>query len=87
MGEGVKYLEPSHVLDNQSTGKSTRHSQGREDVVDKMEERLRPGVAAVPRRWVEGGVWLTRWGQEPEVGCIRRQILGGQCAYIDLYRS
>jgi hypothetical protein len=83
-GGGMKYLEPSHVLDQQPTGESIRHSQGREDVVDEMEERLCPGIATVPRRRVEDGIWLTGWGQEPEVGCIRCQILSGQCAYINL---
>jgi len=86
-GGRVKYLEPSHVLDNQPTGKRVRHSQGREDVVDEVEKRLSPGVPIVPRRWVEGGIWLTRWGQEPEVGYMRRQIFSGQCAYIDLWCS
>lgn len=37
-GGGIKYLESSHVLDQQPTGKSVCHGQGREDVVDEMEE-------------------------------------------------
>lgn len=80
----MKYLEPSHVLYQQSAGKSIRPSQGREDIVDEVQERLSPGVSTVPRPRVENGVWLTRWGQEPEVGRIRRKVLGSQRGYIDL---
>ena len=61
----MKYLEPCHVLYQQPTGKSVRHSQGRESVVDEMQERLGSGVVAIPRCRVEDGIWLTRWGQEP----------------------
>lgn len=70
-GEGINYLEPSHILDQQSTGKSIGYGQGREDVVDEMEKRLSPGVAAVPGHRVEDCVGLAGWGQEPEIGCIR----------------
>jgi len=64
-GGRVEYLEPSHVLYQQPTGKSVRHSQGRENVVDEVQERLGPGVVAIPRRRVEDGIRLTRWGEEP----------------------
>jgi len=84
---GMKYLEPSHVLDQEPTRKNIRYSQGREDFVDEMKERLGPGVTTVPRHRVKDGIWLTGWGQEPEVGRIRCQILSGQRADINLYRS
>jgi len=80
----MKYLEPGHVLYQQPIGKSVRHGQRREDVVDEVQKRLGPGVVTVPRCRVEDGIRLTRWGQEPEVGCMRCEILGGQAGYINL---
>ena len=59
---GVNYLEPSHVLDQEPTGKSIIHGQGREDVVDEMEERFSPGVATVPGHRVEDCVGLAGGG-------------------------
>ena len=80
-----KYLESSHVLDQQPTGKSVRYSQGREDIVDEMEERFSPGVATIPRHRVEDCIRLAGRGKEPEISRIRCQILSGQSAYINLY--
>ena len=61
----MKYLEPGHVLYQESTGQSVRHGQGRENVVDEVQERLGSGVVAIPGRRVEDGIWLARRGQEP----------------------
>lgn len=36
--EGMKYLEPSHVLDKQSTRKSIGHGQGWENIIDETKE-------------------------------------------------
>jgi hypothetical protein len=58
---GIKYLEPSHVLDQQPTGKSISHGQGREDIVDEVEERFSPGIAIVLRHRVEDCIWLAGW--------------------------
>ena len=58
----MKYLEPSHVFDKQPARKSIGHDQGWEDIVDETEERLSPGVSAVPGSRVEDCIWLTGWG-------------------------
>lgn len=81
---GRKHLEPCYVFDQQPTRESVRHGQGWEDVIDEVEERLCPRVAAVSRDWVEGGIRLARWGHEPEVGSITCKILCGNSTYIDL---
>lgn len=83
-GGGTEYLETRHVLNQQPTGKSIGHSQRRENVIDEVEERLCPGVSAVPRDRVEDSIWLTRRRHKPEVGRICFQTLRGDGRYINL---
>ena len=61
-GGGIKYLESSNVLDQQPTRKSIGNCQGREDVVNEMEERFSSGVTTVPGHRVKDCIWLAGWG-------------------------
>lgn len=77
--EGM-YLKPSYVFDQQPFWQSVKPSQGRKDVVDKVEKRFCTGIAAVPRGGTEDSIRLARRGHEPEVGSIGCQNFGGDSA-------